>query len=209
MPTLAQREKRAAQARRNGAKSKGPITPEGLNRARTAPFQHGLYASDETLKATVDETLYEQLRQQYLSDWAPINQYIADKVEDLVAYRWELNRLRQVRRLLLAESCINISASELDAAAKNSPMERLELRVRRCNLEVSRIERDIMRATKHFENHEGSHKPKETNTQPAVIRLWSPPVGNAHQDEAPKASPQPANGTEISPDTGPKQGQMQ
>ena len=197
--TQHKQEKRAAQARINGAKSQGPKTAEGLNRARTAPLQHGLYATEASLASTVDNEKYAELRAQYQSVFAPENLYIEDKVDDLVAYRWELNRLREVRREYLA-SIFNetgaVTDTEAFAVAKGSILEKFDLRIRRCNLEISRIERDIVRLTKLFQNRGGSHKSLETIT-PAPLQ-WPPypetaetPAGTTHSFAQPPAKEPP------------------
>lgn len=168
---------RSEQARINGAKSRGPITLQGQRRARTAPLQHGLYATDKTLKPTVDDTQYAALRADYQSAWAAPNRVIADKVDDLVALRWELNRLREVRRQHFAALYNDIAAhhnaqtsahsvvaeAEIQASAASGTVDRFDLRIRRYHLEISRIERDILRDLRHFSASVGSQMSLQTN----------------------------------------------
>lgn len=166
MPTPAQKQQRAHQARINGAKSHGPTTPEGIAKARTAPLQHGLYATEASLKSTVDEARYAELLAEYQSAWSPANRYMQDKVDDLVSYRWELIRLREVRREYLARVFNDVGSvadTEAYVMAKGSILEKFDLRMRRCNMEISRIERDLVRLAKHFKNDGASHKPLRTN----------------------------------------------
>ncbi|MBL8238387.1 MAG: hypothetical protein JNM66_13260 [Bryobacterales bacterium] len=176
MPSTAQQQKRAEQARINGAKSKGATTPEGQAKARTASLQHGLYATEATLHSTIDQTQYAELRAHYHSVWAPENAYIADKVDDLVSYRWELNRLREVRRQQMAEAFADLRTvveAEIYANDKRNIFEKLDLRIRRCNMELSRIERDLVRLTKHFKSSGASHKPLKTNeVQPQMFSSY-------------------------------------
>ncbi|MFN0102523.1 MAG: hypothetical protein ACKV2U_10590, partial [Bryobacteraceae bacterium] len=148
--------KRAEQSRINGAKSRGPNTSRGRDRARTAPLTHGLYATEPNLLPTVEEPLYAAFRQTCQSDWKPANRYVTAKVDDLVAYRWELDRLRAVRRQFLvrifndvASNCDSdasqlsiVCETEIRASAESGTLDRFDLRIRRCNLEISRIERD-------------------------------------------------------------------
>lgn len=155
---------RSEQARINGAKSRGPKTPRGAERSKTASIKHGLYTQNPSLLATVDENAFELLRQQYQSVWNPANSYIADKVDDLVAIRWELNRLREVRRQYMARLFNDVQAIHPEAAAETSvvteteiqanlrdqPLDRFDLRIRRCHLEISRAERDILRVDRYF-----------------------------------------------------------
>ena len=170
MQPESQKLTRSEQARINGAKSRGPKTPQGLERARTAPIIHGLYTQDPTLSATCNGAEYQQLRAQYQSVWNPSNRYIADKVDDLVAVRWELNRLREVRRQYLARVFNDVQAvhaetaqetsviteTEVQANIQSGALDRFDLRIRRCQLELSRIEKDILRVTRHFAANGGS-----------------------------------------------------
>jgi hypothetical protein len=170
---------RSEQARINGAKSRGPITPQGQRRARTAPLHHGLYATDATLKPTVDDTQSAALRADYQSAWAAPNRVIADKVDDLVAIRWELNRVREVRRQHFAALYNDIAAhhnaktnnqsvvaeAEIQANAASGTVDRFDLRIRRYHLEISRIERDILRDLRHFSASAGSHMSLKTNDE--------------------------------------------
>lgn len=138
----------------NAAESRGPAT----------------HTQNPKLESTVAEPHYNQLRQHYQSAWAPANPYLADKVDDLVAYRWELNRLRDVRRQFLANALFDtatmhdthglslVAQTELHAAEADGTLERLDLRIRRCNLEISRIERDILRAARHLKTFAQPHQ---------------------------------------------------
>ena len=181
MATPAQKQKRAEQARINGAKSKGAKTPEGIAKARTASFQHGLYATEATLLSTVDDRQYAELRARYQSVWAPENKYLEDKVDDLVSYRWELNRLREVRRKQMAEVYADLRAvdeTEFYATQKGSVLEKLDLRIRRCNLELSRIERDLVRLTKHFKSEGASHNTNKPRANTPLFHTFSTVAGN-------------------------------
>ncbi|MBL8239026.1 MAG: hypothetical protein JNM66_16505 [Bryobacterales bacterium] len=202
MQTETKKLTRSEQARINGAKSRGPKTPEGLERARTASIIHGLYTQDPTLSATFNEVAYEELRAQYQSVWNPSNRYIADKVDDLVAIRWELNRLREVRRQYLARVFNDVQAiqpetaretsvvteTEVQANAQSGALDRFDLRIRRCQLELSRIEKDILRVSRHFSANGGSQeRPAEDApaAETAAPDAPPPPSETAHTDESP------------------------
>lgn len=202
MQTETKKLTRSEQARINGAKSRGPKTPEGLERARTASIIHGLYTQDPTLSATFSEVAYEELRAQYQSVWNPSNRYIADKVDDLVAIRWELNRLREVRRQYLARVFNDVQAiqpetaretsvvteTEVQANAQSGALDRFDLRIRRCQLELSRIEKDILRVSRHFSANGGSQeRPAKDAPAAETAAPDAPPQPSetAHTDESP------------------------
>ena len=58
--------KRSDSSRANGAKSRGPATPEGRARSRAAALTHGL-ASDQLLIEGESEEKFNALREEYLA----------------------------------------------------------------------------------------------------------------------------------------------
>ena len=189
MQSSPQKNSRSEQARINGAKSRGPNTPAGKRRAQTAPLQHGLFAVEPNLLPTVDEPAYAAFRQTYLDEWGPANQYMTGKVDDLVAYRWELNRLRAVRRQFLARIFADVTATfnpeiegisvvvetEIRATTQSETLDRFDLRIRRNNLEISRIERDFIRVQRYFGLPVASQISLKTK-EPEPNRTQAPPI---------------------------------
>ena len=146
MALLRKTQRRADSARNNGAKSSGAKTPGGLDRARTASVTHGLYATEETLKATVDPVAFDALREKYRRCWQPDDEYADDRVDDLVQARWDLNRLQLVRRNELTDlfrQTGSVVEAETIASEPNSLVLRLDARIRHLQRLISRLERDI------------------------------------------------------------------
>jgi hypothetical protein len=85
-------QSRSEAARINGAKSKGPITPEGRARSSRNSLRHGLLA-EHLLLPHEDQAHYNQVRDSYVESFQPANQPQLDLVETLAAARWRLNRL--------------------------------------------------------------------------------------------------------------------
>jgi hypothetical protein len=164
------KHKRAMQARINGAKSKGAKTAEGQHRTRTASLQHGLYATPDTLRHTVDPVLYEQFRQEIQAIWDIGNKHITIRVNHLVSLMWEMDRLIAARRQYMEElfqlNGASVSDIEVLVSQKGDILERIDARIRRLNLEISRIERDLLHLKKGFAQQGPSHKPLQTNTKP-------------------------------------------
>jgi hypothetical protein len=195
MQTSAQKDERSRRSRINGAKSRGPKTPQGKERSKTVSRTHGLYATEPSLRPTIGEPEYAALRLHYQSAWSFTNQYLIDKVDDLVAYRWELNRLREVRRQVIARAFNDVAATytekpedtsivaetEIRANAASGTLDRFDLRIRRCNLELSRIERDIIRDAHFFSTAGASHnllkpqdtEPRTTQPEPGSAIAWA------------------------------------
>jgi hypothetical protein len=87
-------------ARENGARSRGPKTPEGIARASANAIKHGL-TSTKIVLATESEADFLKLRENYLLQFAPRNQVEADLVDQLIAARWRLERIRNIEASLL------------------------------------------------------------------------------------------------------------
>jgi hypothetical protein len=164
---------RAEQSRINGARSRGPKSQPGKDRARAASTHHGFYSGTVNLLATVDQPEYADLRQRYRDAWRPDNPYLADKVDDLVALRWELSRLRAVRRQYMERVFLEASTvtpidgsivceTELRAQVPGGSLERFDHRIRRCLLEISRLERDLCRLQRHFAGSDPTQMSLET-----------------------------------------------
>jgi hypothetical protein len=206
MSTLEQKQKRSGQARINGAKSKGPKTPEGLKRAQTASLNHGLYATADTLRHTVDPQLFEEFRAEILAVWQPENYYIARRVNQLIAAMWESERLQAARRQLMTDLFATESEIlnlELLVSVKGSPMDRLDSRLRKLNMEISRTERDLLRLKKSELIAGPSHKPLETKAPaPPLVPRPQPPADYPAAQPAQPSTP-PVYGDQSPPETSP------
>jgi hypothetical protein len=212
MKSLNNSSKRSNQARLNGAKSHGPKTPQGQHKARLASLRHGLYATEETLRATVSTEEFQKLREDYYEIWEPTNRQMVDKVEDLIRARWQLNRLYEVRQdyfheiydAVVITDRSKVTSAELAASEQGCPMDRLELRIRRYNMEISRLERDLIRLQQHFKSREASHKPLQTKP-PATVPCYREPLRPDDSGGVPPTTSTPsAFGTQSPPETAPR-----
>jgi hypothetical protein len=79
-------------SRRNGTKSKGPVTPEGKTRVSQNGIKHGIYTQTVVLE-NEDENLYNLWRDNHLAEWAPATDTEHNLVIDIVDARWRLRRL--------------------------------------------------------------------------------------------------------------------
>ena len=92
--------KRSDSSRANGAKSRGPATPEGRARSRAAALTHGL-ASDQLLIEGESEEKFNALREEYLAEFQPQTRSRFDLVDQLVITRWRLNRVIALQSALM------------------------------------------------------------------------------------------------------------
>jgi hypothetical protein len=86
---------RSEAARRNGSKSRGPITEAGKNRAAQNAIQHGMYARSIVLPGESQED-YDLLRDQYLVEFSPSGPVENHEVETLINAEWRIRRFRDM-----------------------------------------------------------------------------------------------------------------
>lgn len=91
MPKRTQKQREAA--RRNEAKSRGPVTAEGKTRAGANAISHGLHSRVIVL-ANERQDQFDRLLDSYTAHWKPASQPELDLVHDIVAARWRPARIQ-------------------------------------------------------------------------------------------------------------------
>ncbi len=84
-------EARRAASRANGAKSRGPRTPEGKKRSCRNALKHGLLAHNVTVSDTETEIL-ETLEQAYTERFTPRDALEFHAVEELAYYKYQMRQ---------------------------------------------------------------------------------------------------------------------
>jgi hypothetical protein len=79
-------------ARINGAKSHGPVTPEGKARSSANSRRHGLAGASILIEGESNED-FDNLRADFLNRFQPQNAVETDLVDAMVIARWRLRRL--------------------------------------------------------------------------------------------------------------------
>jgi hypothetical protein len=128
---------RAEIARRNGALSRGPVTPEGKARSALNATRHGLCARTMVLDDGEDAAALADLRAAFLARWQPLDAAEAHLVEELVFAAWRQIRLRAVEGAVLMQAATGAPPGGLPTLATL-------LRYR------ARIERDARAATEQL-----------------------------------------------------------
>ena len=103
IPTDASRDK-AETARRNGALSRGPVTPEGKARSARNASRHGICARTLVPADPGEAAALAELRAAFLARWQPMDAAEANLVEELVFAAWRQVRLRAVEDAVLARA---------------------------------------------------------------------------------------------------------
>lgn len=84
-------ERRKASARANGAKSKGPVTPEGKARSSRNAVTHGCLAALLTLSEE-DEEILNRIHVQYVARFDPRDQVEHDLVQQIVYANFQMRQ---------------------------------------------------------------------------------------------------------------------
>ena len=87
-------------ARETGAKSHGPVTPEGKAASAKNGIKHGLCSRDVVLP-NEDPEVWIALRQSFHQHWLPADQVEALLVDDLAATQWKLIRAESIETATL------------------------------------------------------------------------------------------------------------
>ena len=96
---------RAEQSRINGARSKGPVTPEGKLRSATKHFVHGRHSQYFTLLKEEDAKAFRDLRHDLEQVLAPRNPFERRLVRELASIEWRLQRLAMMETAILDHEC--------------------------------------------------------------------------------------------------------
>lgn len=161
-------EQRAENARRNGAKSKGPVSPEGKTSSSRNALKHGQRANKLALfvpphyicVCTEDRQQYFRLLDELLAAYQPANTIAAAIVRDIAAATWEIRRLQadlvNIRNLTLVTegtkpNTLNPDLAEVEAAFRtahilygtHSPVARISGQINQLFYRIAQLERRI------------------------------------------------------------------
>jgi hypothetical protein len=105
---MSSRQKRK-QARLNGAKAAGTKSPAGIERSSKNAIKHGL-AGKSLVLSNESQAKFDELHQGYVQEFAPQTCVERDLVDDMVACRWRLKRIR-----VLQTAAIDLQMDRMDA----------------------------------------------------------------------------------------------
>ena len=104
----------AAIARANGAKSNGPVTPEGKAKSAQNSRKHGLTGKTAVL-AHESQQEFDELEASYVETYKPATAAESDLVGEMVNSRWRLRRMEEM------EAALFESAFKRHAETEESP----------------------------------------------------------------------------------------
>src|SRR4051812_31558263 len=95
-------EKRSRAARANGARSRGPVTPEGKKISSRNALRHGLLARTVVLPNECAE-VFEQLFNLLIERFSPVDDVEMSAIEEMAAAHWRLRRVIAMEHAILAK----------------------------------------------------------------------------------------------------------
>ena len=111
-------------ARTNGAKSHGPVTPEGRARSSQNAIRHGLSAKSVVLSTESAEE-FQLLLDSYLDQFRPRTPVETELVELMTAARWRLRRICGIETHLLGNELVRRAEDMDDEFTKMDGEDRL------------------------------------------------------------------------------------
>jgi hypothetical protein len=88
-------------ARLNGAKSRGPKTPEGLEASSRNAIKHGFTSKSIIVLDCEDPTEFHMILNDFFTTYQPASVAERDVVEEMVAARWRIRRMWTVETCML------------------------------------------------------------------------------------------------------------
>jgi hypothetical protein len=190
-------------ARKNGSKSKGPKTPQGMDRCRLAPAAAAARRAvaitlDCTLLPTESREILESINAQELTCWQPTTPTELQMIHELADINWRIKRIRfaqtndlvsnmeaQRQRASVPELAPIMAAhAEAAGSVPSGTQLNLDRRIAILSSCRSRIIRDLERLAKRFPTRGGSQPPLITEHLPTELS-WKVPA--AEPETAPAA----------------------
>src|SRR6476661_1242069 len=109
-------QKRIAASRANGAKSKGPVTPEGKRASAANNLRHGSLARSIVLTGENRELFY-RLVKEFEAEFQPVGPIESALLQTLVVSRWRQMRIWSIEKATLDHQ-IGKQEEAVDAPAK-------------------------------------------------------------------------------------------
>jgi len=197
----------------NGAKSKGPVTPEGKARVAQNGTTHGIYSHAVVLH-NEDAAAYQSLREDLLNDWGPTSSFEHNLVTDIAEARWRLGRFTTLESAALDFELermrpeVAATFQHIDEATRtvfafnalilhNRTFEVLQTAIRHQHRLIDRATAQLLRLRKIRPDQGRDNTPAQTignSTTPAItaaVVAKPAPVNNMHSNRGTKPEPAP------------------
>lgn len=175
--SLKRSQKQIAAARANGARSQGPVSPEGKARSSLNSLKHGLSAQPQTPPTLHDEnpdtyTTFHQELLQELSPQSPQEHILAKRI---ISYYWRLERLQRLETELFDAPDPDADAENPEPNDLDPPPHRLALRFMRHHKTFqlfqryeTTLSRELNRALRDLSALQATRKKPTIQTNPRI-----------------------------------------
>jgi hypothetical protein len=182
-------ELKSATSRANGAKSRGPKTAETREKSSRNSLDHGFTAKKTIVLACENPEQFQELLDDYAATYQPGSPVEMDLVNEMVACRWRMQRLRMIETALL-DNDINREASETET--DDTPVDpgyRIASAFRRIVDESRAISLASRYESRLHRIHERSHRTLRELQQSRIQQTAEPLSPAPAQPETPVPSP--------------------
>jgi hypothetical protein len=107
---------RSETARTNGAKSRGPTTPAGLEKSSQNAVTHGLTSESTIVLACESQSRFDGILNEFMVTHQPANAAETDLVEEMVAARWRIRRMWNIETTLMNDEIANQESQSMTDA---------------------------------------------------------------------------------------------
>jgi hypothetical protein len=201
-------ELKSATSRANGAKSHGPITAEGKAKSSQNSLTHGFTAKKTVLLACENPIRFQEMLCDYADTYHPGSPVEKDLVNEMVACRWRMQRLRMIETALMdSEMERGVPEAEtsddpgyrmafafrrlVDGSRAISLASRYESRLHRIHEHSHRTLRDLQQHSPSVSA--GAPEPvSPAPVEPEPPQPTAPPLGASNSDEKSRSEPEPA-----------------
>src|SRR4051794_25870464 len=105
-------QRRIEASRANGARSRGPVTPEGKRRSSYNATRHGILAAATVLDSE-SRPDFEALLQHYVDRFQPLDNVEFGFVEQMVNAEWRIRRCWAIETRTLDHAIANLEPGDL------------------------------------------------------------------------------------------------
>ena len=176
-------------SRANGAKSQGPITPEGKQTSSQNATKHGLSARTVVL-CTENHALFEQLEQDYIDSLQPVTVLELHLVQRIAVAEWRIRRAWALETAITDRSIVDNEATDerenpdLDNDLRNGINQlRVEKELAAVQRAEARFERIQARALAEFHRLR-KLRPPAPSSPPPTIQPIRPDLSTTGRDPA-------------------------
>ncbi len=167
---------RSDTARANGAKSRGPKSPEGKAISSRNALRHGFTARHTLVLASESEDQFNEFEREFTAMHDPANPAEQDMVNEMIAARWRIQRLRAAQVFVL-ESEMPAFRTLAEESFSIGEISRLESRLQRDFHRAYRVLRELQ------QDRKGSDQEPPKPGKTTLHAVPAPPKNDATKND--------------------------